>query len=107
MAVEPLSVQRERRGDSQHVAASGELDIATVELLEQELLAAERTDADTIVLDLSGLEFIDSTGLRIVLDANERCGGRGGRLRLIAGSPAVERLLDIVGLRERLPLIAP
>ncbi len=100
-------MQSERRGEDQHVAASGELDIATVEVLEQALLAAERSDAAQIVLDLSGLTFIDSTGLRLVLDVNERCGGAADRLRVIAGSPVVERLLDIVGLRESLPLIAP
>ncbi len=97
----------ERRGDAYHVEPTGELDIATAELLEQELRNAHDSDAATIVLDLSGIEFIDSTGLRLVLDANERCGGPEGRLRVIAGSPAVERLLDIVGLRERLPLITP
>jgi anti-sigma B factor antagonist len=99
----PLSIRSERLGTAQHVAPQGELDIATAELLEAELAGAQTSDADTIVLDLSGLTFIDSTGLRIVLDFNERC----ERLRVIAGAPAVERLLDVVGLRERLPLISP
>jgi len=107
MSGELLTVRSERRGDAFHVEPSGELDIATAELLEQELRAAEDSDAARIVLDLSGLAFMDSTGLRVVLDANERCGGEADRLRVIAGSPAVERLLDIVGLRERLPLITP
>ena len=107
MSGELLSVRGERRGDVHHVEPVGELDIATSELLENELRAAEDSDAATIVLDLSGLRFMDSTGLRVVLDFNERCGGDGGRLRVIAGAPAVERLLDIVGLRERLPLITP
>jgi len=104
---ELLSIRSERRGDSQHVEPTGELDIATAELLEAELRAVELSDAETIVLDLSGLSFMDSTGLRVLLDFNERCGGDGGRLRVITGSPAVDRLLDIVGLRERLPLITP
>ena len=104
---ELLSVRSERRGDAHHVAPVGELDIATSELLDHELRAVQDSDAATIVLDLSGLTFMDSTGLRVVLDANERCGGEGGRLRVIAGAPAVERLLDIVGLRQRLPLITP
>lgn len=107
MSGELLSVRGERRGDTHYVEPVGELDIATAELLEAELRTAEESDADTIMLDLSGLAFIDSTGLRVVLDFNERCGGDAGRLRVIAGSPAVERLLDIVGLRERLPLISP
>jgi anti-sigma B factor antagonist len=107
MAGELLSVRSERRGDAYHVEPAGELDIATAELLEHELDNAQQSDAATIVLDLSGLSFIDSTGLRVVIDCNERCGGENGRLRVIAGAPAVERLLDIVGLRERLPLITP
>jgi len=107
MSGELLSIHSERRGDTLHVEPAGELDIATAELLEEELRAAEREDCATIVLDLSGLTFMDSTGLRVLLDFNERCGGDVGRLRVIAGAPAVERLLDIVGLRERLPLISP
>ena len=107
MAAELLSVRSERRGDAYHVEPAGELDIATAELLERELDAARQSDAATIILDLSGLAFMDSTGLRVVIDFNERCGGENGRLCVIAGSPAVERLLDIVGLRERLPIIAP
>ena len=107
MTADAFSIVSDRRGNAHYVAPSGELDIATVRLLEQAVLAAEQSDAATIVLDLSGLTFIDSTGLRLVLDVNDRCGGTVDRLRVIAGSPAVERLLDIVGLRERLPLIAP
>jgi anti-sigma B factor antagonist len=104
---ETLSIVSEIRDNAHYVAPSGELDIATVELLERALLEVEQADTTMIVLDLSGLSFIDSTGLRLLLDVNERCGGPADRLRVIAGSPAVERLLDIVGLRERLPLIAP
>jgi anti-sigma B factor antagonist len=104
---EVLTITSERRDADYRVAPTGELDIATSEQLERVLLQAEESDATTIVLDLSGLEFIDSTGLRLVVDANARCGGPHGRLRIIAGAPAVERLLDLVGLRERLPLITP
>ncbi len=107
MSGDALSIVSERRVDGVHVAATGELDIATAESLERELHAAEESDASMIVLDLSGLTFIDSTGLRLVLEVNDRCGGEADRLRVIAGSPALERLLDIVGLRGRLPLVAP
>lgn len=107
MNEETLTIVSERREDAHYVAPKGELDIATAVQLERVLVEVDQTDADAIVLDLSGLEFIDSTGLRVVLDANERSGGPDGRLRLIAGAPAVDRLLDIVGLRERLPLITP
>ena len=104
---ESLSIISEREGGSHRVAAVGELDIATVDALERALLEVEDSDAELIVLDLSGLSFIDSTGLRLVLDLNDRCGGETDRLRVVAGAPAVERLLDIVGLRDQLPLITP
>ncbi len=107
MTGDPLSISSERQGDTFRVAPEGELDIATAGRLERELAAVAASDAATIVLDLSGLTFIDSTGLRVVLDFNDRCGGENGRLRVIAGTPAVDRLLDIVGLRDRLPLISP
>jgi anti-sigma B factor antagonist len=107
MTGEPLSIRSERQGDTHRVAPAGELDIASAELLERELADVAAAGAPTIVLDLSGLTFIDSTGLRIVLDFNEVCGGQNGRLRIISGTPAVDRLLDIVGLRDRLPLISP
>jgi anti-anti-sigma factor len=106
VTVEPLSISSDRDGETLRVAAVGELDIATVGTLEKAVLDLEE-NGQMIVLDLSGLSFIDSTGLRLVIDLNERYGGESDRLRVIAGSPAVERLLDIAGLRDRLPLITP
>ena len=105
MTGEPLSIASARSDAEHRVTVAGELDIATVEQLERALVSVEEGDATMIVLDLSRLTFIDSTGLRLVLDLNDRCGGEADRLRIVAGSPALERLLDIVGLRDRLPLI--
>jgi anti-anti-sigma factor len=106
VTIEQLSITSEPDGEVHRVAAVGELDIATVEMLDKAVRDIEDT-GQMIVLDLSGLSFIDSTGLRLVIDLNERYGGETDRLRIIAGSPAVERLLDIAGLRDRLPLITP
>jgi anti-anti-sigma factor len=103
---EPLSIRSERDGDTYRVLAVGELDIATVGMLEKAVLDVEDR-AQAIVLDLSGLSFIDSTGLRLVIELSERYGGATNRIQVVAGSPAVERLLDIAGLRDRLPLITP
>jgi anti-anti-sigma factor len=103
---EPLSISYVRDGDTHRVRAVGELDIATVEILEKAVLDVE-DGARVIVLDLSGLSFIDSTGLRLMINLTERYAAEANRLQVIAGSPAVERLLDIAGLRDRLPLITP
>lgn len=99
-----MRVQSVRDVDEAHITAIGELDIESVPLLAAEFEAAERGDAELIVLDLSGLTFVDSTGLRFLLGASDGCGGEGGRLRILEGSEPLERLLDIVGLRERLPI---
>ncbi len=106
MTGEPLSIRSERDGDAYRVFAVGELDIATVGMLEKAVRDVEDS-ARVIVLDLSGLSFMDSTGLRLMIDLTERYGGEANRLQVVAGSPAVERLLDIAGLRGRLPLITP
>jgi len=84
----------------------GELDLASAPLLQQEI---ENAGADTtamIVLDLKELEFIDSTGLRIVLAGHERSQERGQEFALTRGSEQVQRLLTITGVGEHLRIIA-
>ncbi len=83
----------------------GELDLASAPLLQQEIESAG-ADAGMIVLDLKELQFIDSTGLRIVLAANERSQERGQEFALTRGSQQVQRLLSITGVGEHLRIIA-
>ena len=104
MSGESLSISSERQGGVYRINTVGELDIATASSLERSLLDIDEADR-MIVLDLSGLSFIDSTGLRVVVELNRRYGGEIDRLRIVAESRAVERLLDLVGLRAQLPLI--
>jgi anti-sigma B factor antagonist len=75
----------------------GELDLATTGLLEEELRAAEDSPAPSIVLDLSGLTFMDSTGLRSVLVADRRLRRSGRRLCLVRGPRAVDRVFTLTG----------
>jgi anti-anti-sigma factor len=75
----------------------GELDLATTGLLEEELRAAEESGAPSIVLDLSGLTFMDSTGLRSVLVADRRLRRSGRRLCLVRGPRAVDRVFTLTG----------
>jgi anti-sigma B factor antagonist len=99
---ETFPIASERLADRHWLAPAGELDIATVPLLEAAFDDIERGDATKIVVDLSGITFIDSTGIQLLLRMNERCNG-DDRLEIVA-STAVERLLDITGLRDQLPL---
>jgi anti-anti-sigma factor len=87
------------------VAPYGELDLATVPDLQRAMDRAEASDAREIVLDLSNLSFLDSTGLRLVIHADARSRSDGNRLRLLRGTPSVHRLFDLCGLADRLPFV--
>jgi anti-anti-sigma factor len=97
--VEPapeFSVTRRRAGDTVVVVPIGEIDLATVDALAAELAAA-RDEAASVVLDLRALSFIDSAGVRLVLEAS-----RGtGAFAVVRGPREVRRVFDLVGLDER------
>lgn len=99
-----FAVRSERAGGVHRVTPSGELDVATVPLLEREVDAAPVPEANgVIVIDLTELTFMDSSGLHLLLRLNERF---PRQLRVINGSPSVERILDVSGVRDRLPIIS-
>jgi anti-anti-sigma factor len=84
------------------LSLDGELDMASAPLLQQAIEDVELTGKRMVVLDLQQLEFIDSTGLRIILSARKRCGERNQELAVTRGSPQVERLLSVTGMAEHL-----
>jgi anti-sigma B factor antagonist len=96
---ESFPITSERTGDGYRLAPTGELDIATVPLLEA---AFDEIGAAPVLLDLEGVTFIDSTGLQLLLRISDR---GDGRVEMVS-SPALERLLEITGVRDRLPLRA-
>jgi anti-anti-sigma factor len=85
------------------IALAGELDIGGVDRVTEELLCAEATGAVQIVLDLAELQFIDSSGVRLVLEADARSRADGNRLRLTRGPAAVQRVFVLSGIEDRLP----
>lgn len=88
-------------GPEATIELSGELDPATAPQLDQEierLLASG--PVEHLVLDLSGLTFLDSSGLRVFVTARSAITDQGGELRLRAPSANTQRLLDVTGLGE-------
>jgi anti-sigma B factor antagonist len=85
---------------------TGELDIASAPRLERALREGRRP-GEQVVLDLSGLEFIDSTGLRVVVRGVEAAAVEGWDLRLRHGPPAVRRVFEIAGVLGALPFEVP
>lgn len=98
-----LEVRSERSADRHVIVLKGELDLDGVERVTEELERAEASDARQIVLDLSDLTFIDSSGVRMIVCANLRSEAGGDRLRLIRGSPGVQRVFELTGVVDRLP----
>jgi anti-anti-sigma factor len=99
-----LKITTERRDGTTRVSLRGELDIASTERLDHELQALEN-DAAVIVLDLREVEFIDSTGVRALIAADERARSNGRRLVVVRGSTAVDRLLSVTQLDRRLEIV--
>jgi anti-anti-sigma factor len=100
-----LDVRAERDGDAFVIALTGELDLATAGRVEQALAEGEASDVTSVVLDLSGLTFMDSTGVRLVLGAHARSRADSNRLRVVRGGPAVQRVFELSGVAETLPFI--
>ena len=96
-----LVVRSEREGEAHIIELIGELDLDGAPRLEEELRDAEAGDATSIVVDLGQLEFIDSTGLRLLVMAAER--SQDGRFSLLRGPKQVHRVFEITDLVDRLP----
>ena len=100
----PLSVLTETSPAGVRILAVGEVDIASVGELEAAVQAAQDGAAATIVLDMSAVTFLDSMGIRALFEVATQSRQNGNRLSLIA-SPEVDRVIDLCGLREHLPLV--
>lgn len=98
-----LTLHAWREGDVHTIALTGELDLSNAADVERELLHAEATNASTIVIDLSELQFMDSTGIRLLVAADGRSRADSARLRLTRPPAQVFRVLCIAGIDGLLP----
>jgi anti-anti-sigma factor len=93
----------EHDGAAAVVHASGELDMATLEALRRPLAELGPPDGRPVVIDLTGVSFMDSTGLRLLIAECARA--HEGSLRIDVGAAsAVHRLLELTGTLEQLPV---
>jgi anti-sigma B factor antagonist len=100
-----FSVALMRDGETVTIATSGELDLENVDRYREAIEEAEASDATRIVIDLSDLDYIDSSGLAAVLVAGRRSDLDGHRLFVKAGHGEVRRLLELTALDQTLNLI--
>ena len=99
----PFEVTVQRDHELATIMVSGELDLATVSQLSAAV--AEHSDASLVVLDLTAVTFIDSTGVRVLIQADRACARSGSRLVVQAGDGPVRRILGLCKLDGRLALV--
>ena len=98
-----LSIHTSRDGSTAIVAASGEIDLSSIGELRS-AVTHTAADCERLRLDLSGVEFIDSTGLGGLLELRSTLRARNIVLEIVAGDGPVRQAVEITGLSE---LLAP
>ena len=100
-----LELETKEGDGATHLILRGELDLSTVEKVEEELRRAEGAEPETVVLDLRELTFLDSTGLRTIVKADQRAKEAGKRFVVGKGPDTVHRVFTITRLDERLEMV--
>lgn len=93
-----MQITTQRTGAALHAALSGELDHHSAEKVRKELDAAIRDGVRELVLDLSGLTFMDSSGIGVILGRYRLIREQGGRVRVSAMSTYAARILKMAGI---------
>lgn len=103
----PLHVTVAQTSSICTLSLRGELDLSNVEAVGGLLSEFEAGDGEVIVLDLVELEFIDSTGIALLIDAHRRLEADARLLRIVPSrATAVRRIFTITGLDEKLPFVS-
>lgn len=100
-----FNVEERNEGSAWILAASGELDLRTSPQLEERLDRVWASGAELVILDLRQIEFMDSTGLRVLLGAHQRAQETSRRFALVRGADQVERVLTLTGVRDMLTIV--
>lgn len=99
-----LQVSTSKAGQATVVSAIGELDLHTAPDLDAELGRATGTGSPLLVVDLSGVDFMDSTGLSTIVTAVAASRGYGGEVRVVASSDKIRRIFTLTGVDQQVGL---
>lgn len=81
---------------SQRVVVAGRLDTHSYEDLDEALAPLLHRQLQSLVLDLAGLDYISSAGIRSIFNARKALGGHGGKVLLVNPQAPIRKVLDIV-----------
>jgi anti-anti-sigma factor len=98
-----LRVYTKVQGERHTIFLSGEVDVSSSQLLEDAVVDACSAGAKEVVLDMGGIEFMDSTGLRAILRSRALCEEKDCDYRVTPAQRPVERTLAVTGVRAKLP----
>lgn len=96
-----ISADRDDR--TARLVLGGELDMAARFQAEQALDKLLATPVEQLVVDLGEVTFVDSTGMGLVLDVDDRSRAEGFKLRLLRGPDEVQRVFELAGVADALP----
>src|SRR3954447_21614682 len=100
-----FEVDLQARGEELWVVPRGDLDLLAAPELRESLVLALRSDASAVIVDLRGLELLDSTGLKALVEAH--AGAEGHRVSFARGNDLVEQVLAVSHLDDELRFRAP
>jgi anti-anti-sigma factor len=98
-----LDLSTSRHGDRAVVTVAGEVDLETASQLGDAAVEAVQDVSPHLVLDLSGVTFMDSTGLKVLLTSQRRAQLAGGSFALAGPARTVQRILALTGLDQSIP----
>ncbi len=98
-----LELSTSHHGDRAVVTVGGEVDLETASQLGDAAVEAVQGVSPHLVLDLSGVTFMDSTGLKVLLTSQRRAQLAGGSFALAGASRTVQRILALTGLDQSIP----
>lgn len=100
-----FEINREHRDGKDRLCIVGELDMATATRLDETVQALLRQGAGELVIDLSGLSFVDSSGLRLLIILNDRAATDGWRLQLVRPPDDAFVVFRVTGADRHLPFL--
>jgi anti-anti-sigma factor len=99
-----ISIAATASGDEAWLQVAGAVDLTTATKLSDALRAAEREQPRVIGLELSAIDFLDSSGIHLIVAADQRARMAGRRFVIANPSRAVARVLEVTGLDRRIEL---
>jgi anti-sigma B factor antagonist len=88
------------QGDYTVISVAGEIDLYTAPRLQAELMTVLSADTARLIVDMSGVDFCDSTGINVLLAAHRQARERGGELQLAGPGSATRKVLQVTGLES-------